>query len=148
MVIAIIGESCTGKSILAEKIAARYACEVITGKDYLRLAKNESIAKALFQKKLTTAVNGDDIIYVIAEQEHIELLPQEALRVLVTADIEAIKSRFTQRMRGTLPAPVAAMLDAKHGCFDNIPHDLHVISGETDLDAIVDAVWTLAHRNH
>ena len=39
MVIGIFGESCTGKSTLAEKIAAGCSCEVFTGKDYLRLAK-------------------------------------------------------------------------------------------------------------
>lgn len=136
MMIAIFGESCTGKSTLAEKIAAGFPCEIYTGKDYLRLAKNENIAKAIFQKKLTAAVNGDNIIYVIAEKEHLPLLPQGAIRILVTADLERIKSRFTQRMHGNLPAPVAAMLEKKHGCFDAEPHDYHVISGETDLDAL------------
>ena len=41
-----------------------------------------------------------------------------------------------ERMRGNLPAPVAAMLERNHGCFDTQPHDIHVISGETDLDAV------------
>lgn len=137
MVIGIFGESCTGKSTLAEKIATSFPCEVFTGKDYLRLAKNENIAKLLFQKKLTAAVNGENIIYVISEKEHLPLLPDGAMRILVTADLELIKSRFAQRMRGNLPAPVAAMLEKKHGCFDVEPHDIHVLSGETDLDAVV-----------
>jgi len=137
MVIGIFGESCTGKSTLAEKIAASFPCEVFTGKDYLRLAKNENIAKALFQKKLNAAVNGENIIYVISETEHLPLLPEGSLRILVTADLELIKSRFAQRMRGNLPAPVATMLEKKHGFFDSQPHDIHVISEETDLDAIV-----------
>ena len=137
MVIGIFGESCTGKSTLAEKIAAGFPCEVFTGKDYLRLAKNENIAKALFQKKLNAAVNGENIIYVISETEHLPLLPEGSLRILVTADLELIKARFAQRMRGNLPAPVATMLEKKHGCFDSQPHDIHVISEETDLDAIV-----------
>jgi len=47
------------------------------------------------------------------------------------------KSRFAQRMHGNLPAPVAAMLEKKHGCFDAQVHDIHVVSGETDLDAVV-----------
>ena len=136
MVIGIFGESCTGKSTLAEKIAASFPCEVFTGKDYLRFAKNENIAKVMFQKKLNAAVNGENIIYVISEKEHIPLLPERALRILVTADLELIKSRFAQRMRGNLPAPVAAMLEKKHGCFDNEPHDIHVNSGETDLDEV------------
>lgn len=136
MVIGIFGESCTGKSTLAEKIAASFPCEVFTGKDYLRLAKNENIAKVMFQKKLTAAVNGENIIYVISEKEHLPLLPEGALRILVTADLDLIKSRFAQRMRGNLPAPVAAMLEKKHGCFDNIRHDIRVISGETDLNEV------------
>ena len=136
MVIGIFGESCTGKSTLAQKIAACIPCEVFTGKDWLRLAKNESIAKAMFQKKLAAAVNGEHILYVIAEKEHLPLLPEGALRILVTADLETIKNRFAQRMRGNLPAPVATMLEKKHGCFDNEPHDIHVISGETDMDEV------------
>jgi deoxyadenosine/deoxycytidine kinase len=137
MVIGIFGESCTGKSTLAEKIAAVIPCEVFTGKDWLRLAKNENIARAMFQKKLNAAVSGENILYVISEKEHLPLLPEGALRILVTADLELIKSRFAQRMRGNLPAPVAAMLEKKHGCFDGEPHHLHVISGETDPETIV-----------
>ena len=136
MVIGIFGESCTGKSTLAQKIAASFPCEVFAGKDYLRLAKNETIAKVMFQKKLAAAVEGENIIYVISEKEHLPLLPEGALRILVTADLELIKFRFAQRMRGNLPSPVAAMLEKKHGWFDNIRHDIHVISGETDLDEV------------
>lgn len=138
MVIGIFGESCTGKSTLAQKIASALPCEIFTGKDYLRLAKNENIAKVMFQKKLSAAVDGENIIYVITESEHLPLLPQAALRILVTAELELIKSRFAERMRGNLPAPVATMLENRHGCFDNTPHDIHVISGETDLDAVVE----------
>ena len=137
MVIGIFGESCTGKTTLAYKIAANFPCEAFTGKDWLRLAKNEAIAKAIFQRKLTAAVNGEHVLYVIAEKEHLQLLPEGALRILVTADLEQIKLRFAQRMHGNLPAPVEAMLEKKHGCFDEIPHDIHVVSGETDLDAVV-----------
>ena len=137
MVIGIFGESCTGKSTLAQKIAANFNCEIYTGKDYLRLAKNENIARMMFQKKLSAAVSGENIIYVISEREHLPLLPEGALRILVTADLETIKSRFSQRMRGKLPAPVEAMLERKHGCFDAEPHEIHVVSGETNLDAVI-----------
>lgn len=140
MVIGIFGENCTGKSTLAEKIAASFPCEVFAGKDYLRLAKNENIAKAMFQKKLTAAIDGENIIYVISEKEYLPLLPKGALRILVTADLDLIKSRFAQRMRGNLPAPVAAMLEKKHGGFDDAPYDFHVVSGETDLDLIVEEI--------
>ena len=74
---------------------------------------------------------------MISETEQLSLLPEGAVRILVTADMELIKSRFAMRMHGNLPAPVAAMLERKHGCFDAQPHDIHVISGETDLNAVV-----------
>ena len=143
MVIGIFGESCTGKSTLAEKIAASFLCEVFTGKDYLRLAKNENIAKVMFQKKLTAAVNGENIIYVISEKEYLPLLPEGAFRILVTADLELIKSRFAERMRGNLPVPVAAMLEKKHGCFDAERHDIQVISEETDLDEVCQKITAI-----
>ena len=140
MVIGIFGESCTGKSTLAEAIASALPCEIFTGKDYLRLAKNENIAKTMFQKKLNAAVNGENIIYVISESEHLPLLPEGAFRILTTADLELIKSRFAQRMRGNLPVPVATMLENKHGCFDDVPHDIHVVSGESDIESVVDRI--------
>lgn len=140
MVIGIIGESCTGKSTLAEKLRSLLDAEVYTGKDYLRLAKNDSIAKKLFQKKLEEAVSGPHIIYVVSEKEHLPLLPDGAWRILVTADLDIIKERFAQRMRGSLPAPVAAMLERNHGCFDAERCDIHVVSGEYDLDAVCAAV--------
>lgn len=137
MVIGIFGESCTGKTKLTEMIAAVIPCSIFTGKDYLRLAKNEAIAKALFQKKLDAAMGGEHIIYVISEPEHLPFLPYGALRILMTAELETIKARFAQRMHGHLPAPVADMLERKHGCFDSESHDIHVVSGETDLNAVV-----------
>ena len=142
MVIGIFGESCTGKSTLAETIAASIPCEIFTGKDYLRLAKNESIAKAMFQKKLNAALGGENVLYVISEKEHLPLLPEGAVRILVTADLETIKSRFAQRMRGNLPAPVSTMLEMKHGCFDALPYDIQIISGETNLDLVIEQIRT------
>ena len=43
MLIGIIGESCTGKSTLAERLKAQLNAEVYTGKDYLRLADRKSV---------------------------------------------------------------------------------------------------------
>ncbi len=140
MVIGIIGESCTGKSLLAERLKHTLNAEVYSGRDYARLARNENIAKELFRKKLEEAVSGSHVIYVIAEKEHLPLLPESAVRILVTADLQTIKERFAERMHGSLPAPVAAMLEKKHGCFDAEPHAVHVVSGETDLDAVCSAV--------
>lgn len=140
MVIGIIGESCTGKSTLAGKLKALLNAEVYTGKDYLRLANNEDIAKKLFQKKLENAVSGTHMIYVISEKEHLPLLPDAAIRVLVTADLHVIQERFAKRMKGNLPVPVAIMLERKHGCFDAEKWDVHVVSGRDDLDEVCTAI--------
>lgn len=140
MVIGIIGESCTGKSTLAEKLKSLLNAEVYTGKDYLRLAKNEDNARKLFQKKLEDAVSGQHTVYVISEKEHLPLLPDTAVRVLVTADLDIIKERFSQRMKGNLPAPVATMLERKHGCFDAEKCDIHMVSGRDDLDEICTSI--------
>ena len=104
MLIIIFGESCTGKSTLADALSERAGAQVYSGKDYLRLAKSEGEARALFQKQLKGAAEGTgDLIYVIAEPELLSLVPEGGVRVLVTADLDEIKSRFTARMGGTLP---------------------------------------------
>ena len=136
MVIGIFGESCTGKSTLAESLKQRLNARVYTGKDYLRLSKSETIAKKLFQKELEAALKGEHIIYVISEKDQLPLLPEGALRVLVTAELDVIRQRFARRMGGSLPAPVSAMLERKHGCFDSEAHHIHVRSGRDDTDAL------------
>ena len=80
MLVAIFGESCTGKSTLAGMLKERLGGEIWTGKDYLRLAKDEAGAKKLFTEKLREAVTGGPLIYVIAEKEHLSLLPEGAVR--------------------------------------------------------------------
>ena len=39
-------------------------------------------------------------------------------------------------MHGNLPAPVAAMLEKRHGSFDMEPHHIHVISEHTSIDEV------------
>lgn len=143
MVFGIFGESCTGKSTLAGALKGRLDAEIYTGKDFLRLAKHEAEAKKLFQEKLQAAMAEGHVIYVIAEGEHLSLLPEGAVRVLVTADLETIKARFARRMNGALPAPVAGMLERKHGMFDNEPHHVHVKSGEMEPDAACEQILQL-----
>ena len=126
MVIGIIGENCSGKSTIANEIQKELDAEVITGKDFLRMARSESEAVALFKEKLRNAVSGESIIYVISEPEHVKLLPDGAVRILVYADIDTIKERFRARMHGDLPAPVAQMLEKKHGMFDGGIYDYRI----------------------
>jgi len=124
MVLGIIGENCSGKSTLAQKIKESLGGEIISGKDYLRMAKSESEAISMFKEKLKTALDGDNVIYVISEKEQLAFLPDGAIKILVCADIETIKERFKQRMRGNLPKPVEEMLERKHGTFDDVDYDL------------------------
>lgn len=135
MVIGIIGESCVGKSTLAQLLKERLGAEVFTGKDYLRFAKNEANAKRLFQEKLETALTGEHVVYVISEREHLDHLPEGSVRVLMTADLDIIFERFAQRMRGVLPAPVKQMLERKHGCFDNECYTYRIHNSEK-VDAV------------
>lgn len=146
MVIGIIGESCTGKSTLADKLSPLLNAEVYSGKDYLRMAKNEAMAKKLFQKKLENSISGAHIIYVISEKEHLSLLPERAYRVLVTAELDTIKKRFAQRMHGELPQAVATMLEKKHGIFDAERNDLHVVSPLDDPEAICAYIVNTVNR--
>ncbi|MDE7439234.1 MAG: hypothetical protein K2N23_01815 [Clostridia bacterium] len=125
MLIAIIGESCTGKSTLADKLKGQFNATVYTGKDYLRLAKSPAEAEAVFKKLLAESVDGENVIYVISESEHLALLPENCFKILVTAPLSVIKERFAARMRGILPPPVEAMLERNHGKFDGIQCDFH-----------------------
>lgn len=136
MLIVIFGESCTGKSTLAQILSEKLDAQIYTGKDYLRLAKNEAIAKKLFQKKLEEAVTDGHMIYVTAQPQELIPVPPEAIRILVTAELETIKERFALRMHGTLPKSVADMLERNHGCFDREAYDYRVMSGKTDVYAL------------
>lgn len=141
MLIAIFGESCTGKTTLADHLKSAANAKVYSGKDYLRMAKNEAEAKRLFQEQLHASIRGDNVIYIIAEPEHLALIPDGAVRILVTAELEIIKERFAARMHGNLPAPVAAMLEKKHGCFDQEPHDFHVHNGSPNAEEICGKIF-------
>ena len=138
MLIALIGESCTGKSTIATELTKVFHAEVFSGKDYLRFAKSEADAKAAFSARLLerAASNSEHAVYVISEPEQLSLLPEKCLRVLVTASLETIKARFAARMGGKLPPPVEAMLTKKHGQFDGVLHDLAV---DSDTESAAEA---------
>ena len=128
MLIAIIGENCVGKSTLANKINETLNAKIYSGKDYLRLEKNPSLALEKFKTILKEAVIGDSIIYLITEKEHLSLLPEGAFKIVLTSELEVIKERFKERMRGNLPLQLEKMLEAKHGMYDNLKCDLRLDS--------------------
>ena len=41
------------------------------------------------------------------------------------------------QLANSVRAEIEAMLEKKHGCFDAEPYDIHVVSGQTDLDSVV-----------
>ena len=129
MLIAIIGENCVGKSTLANKIIDQLNAKIYSGKDYLRLGKSPAAALNKFKLILKDAVNNEHVIYVITEKEHLSLLPEGTFKIVLTAELDVIKDRFKERMRGNLPVPVEKMLEAKHGLYDDLECDLKLNSG-------------------
>jgi len=139
MVLCLFGENCVGKSYIADALKETHTTTIYTGKDYLRLAKNEQNAIAAFQQTLKEHVTDNDlIIYVVSELQQLSFVPEGAKRVLVTADLDTIKERFTKRLHGNLPAPVAMMLERNHGRFDNEAHDLKIDSNTVDAVSAVE----------
>lgn len=126
MLIAIIGENCVGKSTLANKINEKFNGKIYSGKDYLRLEKSPIVAREKFIALLKSAVDGENVIYIITEKEHLDFLPKKAFKIVVTADIQTIKKRFKERLRGILPPPVEKMLENNHGIFDNLECDVKI----------------------
>jgi ABC-type dipeptide/oligopeptide/nickel transport system ATPase component len=148
MLIALIGESCTGKSTIAAEITKILQAELFSGEDYLRFAKSETDAKAAFAARLLERAlsTSEHVVYVISEPEHLPLLPEKCLRVLVTASLDTIKARFAARMGGKLPPPVEAMLVKKHGMFDSESRDLAICSDETEPISAAAQILRLLNR--
>lgn len=136
MLIAIIGENCVGKTTLANQINEKLGATIYAGKDYLRLEKSPSAAAEAFKATLKASLEGNNIIYLITEKEHIQFLPEGAFRIVLTAELEVIKERFKARMRGNLPMPLEKMLDAKHGMYDNLDCNIKL-----DSNYNIEAVW-------
>ena len=139
MLIAIIGENCVGKTTLANKINERLGATIYSGKDYLRLEKNPSAAVETFKSILKASLEGSNIIYLITEKEHIQLLPEGAFRIVLCAELEVIKERFKARMKGNLPMPVEKMLEAKHGMYDRLECNLK-LDGNYNIEDVLSAL--------
>ena len=136
MLIAIIGENCVGKTTLANKLTDIIEAKIFSGKDYLKLDRSPSMATAQFQKILNDAVTGDNVIYTITEKEHINLLPDGAFKIVLTAELSDIKERFKERLRGKLPLPVERMLEQNHGMYDDFDYDLK-IDNSYDINQVI-----------
>ncbi len=126
-----------GKTTLANKISKKLGATIYAGKDYLRLEKNPSAAEETFKAILKASLEGNNIIYLITEKEHIQLLPEGTFRIVLYAELEVIKERFKERMKGNLPVPVEKMLEVKHGMYDSLDCDLKL-----DGNYNIEDVWT------
>ena len=139
MLIVIIGENCVGKTTLANRINKKLGATIYAGKDYLRLEKNPSAAAETFKATLKASLKGNNIIYLITEKEHIQLIPEGAFRIVLSAELDVIKERFKARMRGNLPIPVEKMLEAKHGMYDGLDCNLK-LDGNYNIEDVLNAL--------
>lgn len=143
-----MGQSCTGKSTMVDKVKAIGDVEVYTGKDYLRMAKSESVAWELFYEKLLNAASNKDsskgtIIYLITEKTQLKRIIdiEGSYKVKFTAPLDTIKSRFSQRMNGKLPQPVEKMLNNQYEEWENIKGDINVNTMiEDDVEKLLNLI--------
>lgn len=136
MLIAIIGENCVGKSTLAKQLNDVLHGRIFSGKDYLRLEKNPVVAEETFKAMLKESVKGENVIYLITEKEHLNFLPEGAVKIVLTAELDVKKERFKERMGGNLPLPLEKMLEAKHGMYDDLACNLR-LTGEYRVEDVV-----------
>ena len=123
-----------------KKINEKLQGKIYSGKDYLRLEKNPSMAMEAFKDLLEKSVTGANVIYLITEKEDMNLLPAGAFRIVLTAQLDTIKARFRARMRGNLPQPLEKMLELKHGMYDTLGCDLK-LNEEYNMEEI----WSNFH---
>lgn len=136
MVIGIIGESCTGKSTLADQLKRALQAQVFTGKDYLRSPKARPSRKTSSERNWRRPRPDEHILYVVSEAEHLPAASGKRNPHPCDRGPGNHQGALRRRMRGNMPAPVAAMLEGKHGCFDGVAHDLHLVSGQFDPDEV------------
>lgn len=148
MLYIFMGQSCTGKSTMADKVKGLVDVEVYTGKDYLRMAKSENEAWELFYKKLSDAASNKDslekpIIYLITEKIQLDRIIniEGSCKVKFTSTIDTIKSRFAQRMHGILPQPVERMLNSQYEEWKNIKGDIEIDTRiEDDVEKLLNLI--------
>lgn len=151
MLYVFMGPSCSGKSSAAKELKKFTDVQIYTGKDYLRMDKNENSAWGIFEEKLKEASSNKDldsqsIVYIISEKKDISKLKliDNAITINFTADAEIIKSRFAQRMNGVLPKPVENMIEKQLTEWKDINAKLHVDTSNNNAKDIAQKVYELA----
>lgn len=147
MVVALIGESCTGKTTIAEELKGRTEAEIFAGKDYLRMGKSPSAAEKSFKEYLEQNQGQEKmIVYLISEIDELKFLPSHAVKIRCQAPLEIIKERFAERMRGNLPPQVADMLERKYGMFQETVVDLSYDTTQRDVGQICEKILKYCRR--
>jgi len=148
MLFIFMGPSCTGKSSAANELKKLADVQIYTGKDYLRMAKNEQEAWKVFSEELKKAANNIDlkapsIVYIISEKNDVSKIEaiENAVTVKFTADLEVIKSRFAQRMKGNLPAPVEKMLEQQYTNWKDADAKLNIDTGTDTPDQAAKKIY-------
>lgn len=139
MLYILMGQSCTGKSTVANEMKLRIQADVFSGKDYLRMAKNENEAWNIFYEKLIDASDSaTNLIYLVAEVSDLDRLNQipDSCKYKFNLDLDTIKSRFSSRMNGKLPIPVEKMLVSQFDQWSKIT-SLNNIDSSQPLDDII-----------
>ncbi|EYE87216.1 hypothetical protein Q428_14555 [Fervidicella metallireducens AeB] len=136
MLFIFLGTSCSGKSSAAEELKKLTNASIYSGKDYLRLAKNEKEAWNLFKTKLIEAkgkgLNEESIIYVVSDKN---VLPNindidGAVKIRFMADLETLKTRFAKRTGGKLAPPIEKMLERQMTEWDGVNGDISFDTSE------------------
>ena len=154
MLFIFMGESCTGKSTIADIISDKINAEVCSGKEYLKLAKNEYDAWKIFYDKLVDAsadvYNCDNnIIYVITETDMIAKFDNlNCVKVKFIADIDIIKTRFSKRMKGNLPKPIISMIERKSLEWKEIEGDIVLDTSKNDIEENINKIVEVIYKKN
>ncbi|MGH4125161.1 MAG: hypothetical protein ACREV6_19770 [Clostridium sp.] len=151
MLYIFMGPSCSGKSSAAEELKKLINVQIYTGKDYLRIVKNEYEAWEIFNEKLKEASNNKDlnsqsIVYIISEKNDVSKIQslENAVTIKFTASLEIIKSRFSKRMKGNIPKPVEKMIERQLMDWKNIDVKLFVDTSVEEPDEVAKKVYDFA----
>lgn len=141
------GPSCSGKSTVAEMIHQETGVPVWVGKDYLRLAKNETEAREIFNTRLREAAQEKTLsphvmIYVVPSLKSLNAAILESpgvTKVKLFADIQVLKERFYKRLQGLGNPPIDAMLQRQL-------KDIRDETGDMQFDTALVSPRDIAHE--
>lgn len=153
MLLIFMGASCTGKSSAAERIRSERNLSVYSGKDYLRLSKNEVEARKKFNEMLHEASCSsgwadNSLIYIVTDRNDAEKLnlAEHAVFVHFTADASVVKERFSGRMNGNLPKPLELMLEKQLKNWENAESDLSLDTTVLKTEDITEKIISFCEK--